>query len=179
MRWPGNSFCVHAGVSIVDWEGKFMSRGMKRPFKLYRNAHNLPILSTLFWQSCTLNSIIKTLQDLSPCLLPSILAGPVHHKTQKSDLCQLEIRSLLLQSTWEGDGERWSLAPLASRLLTSAEQFKPSLNKVCSFHPHPKWSYWSQRIPPEDICMGKKQLKDKQSLTLCTCPSGAVFTSSS
>ena len=33
-----NAFWVHARVSIVEWEGKFKSRGMKRPFKLYRNA---------------------------------------------------------------------------------------------------------------------------------------------
>ena len=33
-----NPFWVHARVSIVEWEGKFKSRGMKRPFKLYRNA---------------------------------------------------------------------------------------------------------------------------------------------
>ena len=152
---------------------------MKRPFTLYRNAHILLILSTLLDRAAHYNSITKTLQDLSPCLLPNIRAGPVHHKTQKSALCQLEIKSLLLQSPWERDGERWSSAPLASRLLTSAERFKPSLNKVCGFNPHPEWSYWSQRIPPEDICMGKKLLEDKQSLILFTCPSGALSTSSS
>ena len=42
-----NPFCVHAGVSIVDWEGKFKSRGMKRPFKSYGNAHIVLILPTL------------------------------------------------------------------------------------------------------------------------------------
>ena len=33
-----NPFWVHARVSIVEWEGKFKSRGMKRPFTLYKNA---------------------------------------------------------------------------------------------------------------------------------------------
>ena len=52
VRWPGwrrsVTHFVCAGVSIVDWEGTFKSRRMKRPFTLYRNARILLFLSTLF-----------------------------------------------------------------------------------------------------------------------------------
>ena len=181
MAWLAtlsNPFCVcwsqHSGLG-----GHIQVQTDEETIHIVQECTDFALAVHSFWQSCPLKFHNWNSADLSPCLLPSIRAGPMHHETLKSDLCQLEIKSLLLQSTWERDGERWSSAPLASRLLTSAERFKPSLNKVCGFNPHPEWPYWSQRIPPEDICMGKKLLEDKQSLILLTCPSGALSTSSS